>query len=331
MSDNSPHILADQTVFLNSEKDWPTQLLLEALDKRKALARPCWEKYNELIERLPPLAEVLQFQTQDGVVHIGDESQIDADTHQTVEALIEELIPWRKGPFNLLGHEIDCEWRSDMKWDRVRPHLDCLKGMRVADVGCGNGYYMYRMMELQPEYVLGFDPSEKFFQTFRFLQHFSQESRLQLEMLGAEHLKLLPGWFNCVFCMGVIYHQRNPLGLLTDLYNSLCYRGLLVLESIVIPGEADTCLFPKKRYGKARNVYFLPTVSCLESWLDRAGFSEIETVFHGKTETSEQRSTKFAPYESLSDFLDPQDHSKTIEGYPAPERALVLARKKSRN
>jgi tRNA (mo5U34)-methyltransferase len=30
-------------------------------------------------------------------------------------------------------------------------------------------------------------------------------------------------------------------------------------------------------------------------------------------------------FESLSDFLDPKDKNKTIEGYPAPKRAIFLA------
>ncbi|MEY8213807.1 MAG: DUF1698 domain-containing protein, partial [Colwellia sp.] len=29
--------------------------------------------------------------------------------------------------------------------------------------------------------------------------------------------------------------------------------------------------------------------------------------------------------QSLSDFLDPQDKNKTIEGYPAPQRAIFIA------
>ena len=31
--------------------------------------------------------------------------------------------------------------------------------------------------------------------------------------------------------------------------------------------------------------------------------------------------------ESLADFLDPHDSGKTLEGYPAPLRAVLVARK----
>jgi tRNA (mo5U34)-methyltransferase len=32
-------------------------------------------------------------------------------------------------------------------------------------------------------------------------------------------------------------------------------------------------------------------------------------------------------FHSLKDFLDPNDTSKTIEGYPAPKRGLFIATK----
>jgi tRNA (mo5U34)-methyltransferase len=43
------------------------------------------------------------------------------------------------------------------------------------------------------------------------------------------------------------------------------------------------------------------------------------------TSIEEQRSTDWMTFESLEDFLDPNDHSKTIEGHPAPTRAVFLA------
>ena len=39
----------------------------------------------------------------------------------------------------------------------------------------------------------------------------------------------------------------------------------------------------------------------------------------------EQRSTEWMTYESLAEALDPSDPSQTIEGWPAPQRVVVLA------
>ena len=46
------------------------------------------------------------------------------------------------------------------------------------------------------------------------------------------------------------------------------------------------------------------------------------------TSTDEQRATKWMTNHSLIDFLDPNNKSLTIEGYPAPKRAVFIATKK---
>ena len=45
------------------------------------------------------------------------------------------------------------------------------------------------------------------------------------------------------------------------------------------------------------------------------------------TSTDEQRRTDWMINESLSDYLDPDDPALTVEGYPAPKRAVLIARK----
>ncbi|MEW8068099.1 MAG: DUF1698 domain-containing protein, partial [Candidatus Thiodiazotropha endolucinida] len=44
------------------------------------------------------------------------------------------------------------------------------------------------------------------------------------------------------------------------------------------------------------------------------------------TTIEEQRATEWMRFESLADYLDPADRSLTIEGYPAPRRAVFVAR-----
>ena len=39
--------------------------------------------------------------------------------------------------------------------------------------------------------------------------------------------------------------------------------------------------------------------------------------------SDEQRKTDWMTFESYSDFIDPSDPSKTIEGYPAPLRVFL--------
>jgi tRNA (mo5U34)-methyltransferase len=76
-----------------------------------------------------------------------------------------------------------------------------------------------------------------------------------------------------------------------------------------------------------RNVWFLPTPPELEKWLRRCGFQNVRTVDITTTSTDEQRATPWMTFQSLTDFLDPNDPQKTIEGYPAPTRATLVATK----
>ena len=317
-----PCILSENRKYFNYE-------VIDKLarDKRQGLSRDCWQKTLSLFEKLPGPGELEQVvaSCSEDAIRLGVEEDLSPEEHQILTELLKELIPWRKGPFNFFGHQVDCEWRSNLKWDRVEKHIGDLEGRRVADIGCGNGYYMFRALKHNPKFILGLDPSEKFFFTFELVQKFLRSPKLQMEMLGVEHLVHFKDFFNVVLCMGVLYHQRNPLEVLKLLKESLRPRGKLVLEGQIIPGDEPVALFPPDRYGKARNVYFLPTVSCLEAWLARAGFKDISTVDISKTELDEQRRTEFAPFESLEDFLDKDDLSKTIEGWPAPKRALVVA------
>ena len=297
------------------------------------LDRACWKEYFSCNEKLPTGDDLLQrtsefrVDCEGDVVTVGRANQLTASEAKALKEVVELLIPWRKGPFSFFGEYIDSEWRSNLKWDRISAHLGSLEGKTVADIGCGNGYYMFRMVPARPKLVLGFDPSEKFFLAFELVQRFLQDPTLQYELLGVDALEFFEYFFDVVVCMGVIYHQRNPVGMLDLLYASLKPGGTVLIESQAIPGDDPVALFPPGRYAKARNVYFVPTSSCLIAWMKRAKFRDIELISVSEMTTHEQRSTEYAPFESLSDFLDPGDHTKTLEGFPAPCRVAILAKK----
>lgn len=241
---------------------------------------------------------------------------------------LKQLMPWRKGPYHLFGIHIDCEWRSDFKWDRVLPHLSPLQDRLILDVGCGSGYHMWRMVGEGAKMVVGIDPTELFLCQFEAVRKLlNNDRRANLIPLGIEEMQPL-GVFDTIFSMGVLYHRKSPLDHLTQLKNQLRKGGELVLETLVIDGDVNTVLVPQDRYAKMKNVYFIPSVACLINWLEKCGFSNLRCVDEAVTTLEEQRKTDWLENESLIDFLDPQDHSKTIEGYPAPKRAVIIANKK---
>ena len=280
-----------------------------------------WEKS---VEHLP----LLQPQQLD-LLHSVSAQRDDLSDRQRqgIEKLLRNLMPWRKGPYSLYGTEIDTEWRSDWEWQRVAPHISSLAGRTVLDVGCGSGYHMWRMVGAGAQLVVGIDPMQLFLCQFEAVRKLlGDDRRAHLLPLGIEQLPTLQA-FDTVFSMGVLYHRRSPLDHLLQLKNQLVSGGELVLETLVIEGDERDVLVPGERYAQMRNVYFIPSALALKNWLEKCGFVDVKIVDYAVTSTDEQRRTSWMTSESLADFLDPQDAGKTVEGYPAPLRAVLVATK----
>ncbi|WP_406704536.1 tRNA 5-methoxyuridine(34)/uridine 5-oxyacetic acid(34) synthase CmoB [Sodalis sp.] len=244
-----------------------------------------------------------------------------------IESLLRQLMPWRKGPFSLHGVTIDTEWRSDWKWERVVTHIAPLAGRLILDVGCGSGYHLWRMVGAGAQLAVGIDPMQLFYCQFTAVRKLlGGDLRAHLLPLGIEQLPELAA-FDTVFSMGVLYHRRSPLDHLLQLKNQLVSGGELVLETLVIEGDQNQVLVPRERYAQMRNVYFIPSPAALIGWLEKCGFVNVRQVDMSVTNTDEQRRTTWMTSESLADFLHPDDPRLTIEGHPAPLRAVIVAEK----
>ncbi len=250
------------------------------------------------------------------------------------EPIPEELLlpfhPWRKGPLQIGETFIDTEWRSDWKWERIAPHLS-LEGKTVLDIGCGNGYYLWRMLAAGARWTLGIDPYIPYIMQFQCMRHFAgADAPAQIFPIGVEHLPRVAPCFDTVFSMGVLYHQKSPLEHLMHGRDLISKGGEFILETIVLPPQFDQvtdCLVPEGRYAKMKNVNFLPSVPMLESWLRKVRFKDIEILDYSQTSLDEQRSTSWMTFESLPDFLNPDDRELTQEGHPAPWRVVIRAKK----
>ncbi|BCR06837.1 tRNA U34 carboxymethyltransferase [Desulfuromonas versatilis] len=286
-----------------------------------AKARRYLDTFASLPEGAPASVELASDR-----VRIGDPGDLDPASRETLRAALGDYRPWRKGPFALFGIELDAEWDSSLKWNRLREHIAPLAGRRVLDIGSSNGYYLFRMAAADPALALGIEPYLTNWFQFRLLQHYARVPQVYGLPVRFEELPDMAGYFDTVFSMGVLYHRRAPLETLAAMRRMLRRGGELVLETLVIPGEGELALCPAERYAKMNNVYFLPSVPCLEIWLRRAGFTAIRCVDVSRTTGAEQRKTEWVNTETLEDFLDPRDPEMTIEGYPAPRRALLIAR-----
>ncbi|GFO68103.1 tRNA U34 carboxymethyltransferase [Geomonas limicola] len=275
------------------------------------------------VESLPELKPSV-IELADSVT-IGSSYDLGESTRDGLIAQLQGFHPWRKGPYRFFGVEIDTEWRSDWKWERVVPHIQPLTGRRVLDVGCGNGYHGWRMRGAGAAFVLGIEPFLLSVQQFLVMQHYLRDPRHHVIPVGIEEVPQDMACFDSVFSMGVLYHRRSPLDHLFQLKGCLRPGGELILETLIVEGDRDTVFVPQGRYAKMRNVWFLPSIAALTLWLERCGFTDVACVDTNRTSCQEQRSTEWMRFESLPDFLDSRDAGKTIEGHPAPVRAIFTA------
>ncbi|MDG9671907.1 tRNA 5-methoxyuridine(34)/uridine 5-oxyacetic acid(34) synthase CmoB [Hahella sp. CR1] len=285
-----------------------------------------YEGWWNALQQLPA-AQTSQIKFDVDTLMIGAEADLDPEARESLIKGLRGLHPWRKGPFNFFGAHIDTEWRSDWKWTRVAPHLSPLKDRFVLDVGCGSGYHCWRMLGEGAQFVLGVDPSPKFLFQFHCVKKYAPTAPVYYLPLRSEDLPPNMGAFDTVFSMGVLYHRRSPFDHIDELKAALRPGGELVLETLVIPGDENTILTPLDRYAQMRNVWFIGSSLATKRWLERCGFEDVRIVDEGVTSLEEQRQTDWMTFQSLKDFLDPEDFSKTVEGYPAPARAVLVARK----
>ena len=290
---------------------------LDAIRKQ----RQQWLGWKNIV----PMQQALQkLPKTSAKVAIEDCIKIECDLDDDlIEEVAKTMMPWRKGPFQINSVFIDSEWQSFIKYNLLQPYFDATDKV-VGDIGCNNGYYMFRMLTQNPRKLIGFDPSAINLSQFQFINRFVQ-SDIEFELLGVEHLPFYETKFDLLFCLGVLYHRSDPVAMLKALKQALNTGGELLLDTFMIDGEQEVALTPRDRYSRMRNVYFIPTVNALKNWCFRAGFKEVEVLETVVTTEEEQRQTPWIYGSSLEYFLDPNDKSKTVEGYPAPKRVYIKA------
>ncbi len=232
---------------------------------------------------------------------------------------LEDLHPWRKGPWRFGDVTVDTEWRSDWKWQRLAPHID-LTDHTVLDIGCGNGYFGWRMLAHGARAVLGIDPTLVF-----CMQHLAATALLgdaPNYVLPARLEDVPPGpRFDTVLSMGVLYHRKAPVEHIRSAASFASQR--VIVETLIVDSEHS--LFPEGRYARMRNVPVVPSVVQVLAWMNEAGLRNARCVDITPTSTEEQRSTPWMRFESLAEALDDQDPTRTVEGHPAPVRAIFIA------
>lgn len=257
----------------------------------------------------------------------GEVTLVPSNDEPSLELLkqLKELIPWRKGPYYAGNVKIDSEWNSEKKFNRLTTVLSKFEFSRVLDIGCNNGYYMFKLLESFPSLtqIMGLEPVQLFQRQFAMLIQSMPTKNIYFLPFGWEILPVLKDSYDLILNMGLLYHHSDPIKLIKESRNALSKKGTLVIETIIIPGKGSSAIFPEKKYMGAKGFYFIPTLDCLLNWLRRAGGQNIQVHEVSAFSTDEQRKTEWAPYHEVKDFVDSTNPGHTIEGIPLPQRVII--------
>ena len=276
-------------------------------------------RWQAAIERIPALKLSNLDLTKDAV---GGEISASPEQLETLESCLKELHPWRKGPFQIGSIYIDTEWRSNYKWRRLAPALGSVANKTVLDIGGGNGYFGWRMLGAGAKAVVNIDPTLVFCMQHRALQRLFHHPNHWVLPLGIEEVPSTTA-FDWVLSMGVLYHRKDPQEHIQQMYALTDPNGRCVMETLVV--DANQSLYPEGRYARMRNIGVVPNLVDLRQWMHNAGYRNIQLVDVSPTTHEEQRTTPWMHFESLDKALDPANKALTVEGLPAPLRAMLIA------
>ena len=284
------------------------------------------EKWFHILKSLPNL-DTKYLDYSGSQIVIGKPEEINIAEKQILENELLKLCPWRKGPFNVFGLEIDSEWRSEKKWERIKNYLPSAQGMRIGDIGCSNGYYAYKLLGLSPELIIGMDKTALFIIQFLSIKYYTKQIQELLVLpCSAEEFVQNNFDFDLLLSMGILYHSKDPEKHLDLLKKILKKNGYLVIETIVSMTDSNINIDKGKKYAGMKNIGTIFTKNNLIALLKKYQFKNIECVGESYTTTYEQRATKWMEGKSFQDFVLP--NGNTIEGYPPVCRAIFIAQKK---
>ena len=306
----------------NIKKVASDEIIKRCNEQIKTFNNPNIDKFHEGYINLPTIQQI-KTSSKNNDIRISGIKKLSTTQNIKIEKALEKMIPWRKGPFTFFNTKIDSEWQSNKKWNRLKKHLPNITNKNILDIGCGNAYTMFKLLDYNPSKIIGLDPSQVAIYQYFCVQKYYKEKSIHFLPLGWDACEYIQNHFHLILCMGVFYHQQDPINMLKTIKKSLTKNGELILETLIINVKKEYILFPKSRYAKMRNIYYIPSITALENMIKKAGFKDIKILNINQTSIREQRSTKWTFQESLKDFIDPKNKNKTIEGYPSPKRIMI--------
>nr|MCH9697223.1 DUF1698 domain-containing protein [Gammaproteobacteria bacterium] len=155
-------------------KQWLASSQLQQSHSQQLETHGKWKNWCAALSQLSTLNHhSFKLNADNAIVKVGNTDSLTGQQQNILRETLKQFHPWRKGPFEICGVLIDSEWRSNLKWDRLINSIQPLKNRVILDVGCGNGYFGWRMLAQGAQLIVGIDPFPLYVAQFHAISQFA--------------------------------------------------------------------------------------------------------------------------------------------------------------
>lgn len=161
----------------------------------------------------------------------------------------------------------------DMPDDEEKP----LKGLKVLDVGCGEGIFSIAARQLGAEYVLGIEPRAEKVEQAKFICRAQQIDSVEFKQMKVMEINEQMGQFDIVLFIGVLYVMERPFEAIGKL--SEVTKDILLIDTELIPIDYPILALKESLPNIAYNTFdsgltFTPSSDAVSFMLKYTGFKE---------------------------------------------------------
>ncbi len=148
----------------------------------------------------------------------------------------------------------------NVKWKQIEGAIpEDLSGATVLDIGCNGGFYSLEMKRRGAQRVLGIDVDDRYLNQARFAAR-TLGLEIEFEKRSVYDVDQIPGVFDYVIFMGVLYHLRYPLYALDKVARKI---GSRLLFQTMIRGSETACRWEQNYHFWNKEVFRDPDFPCM--------------------------------------------------------------------
>ena len=201
-------------------------------------------------------------------------------------------------PFDLdYGINTNPQWVGSTNIENRKRHMftpllekygGSLKGKRILDVGCNEGYWSFEAIKQGAEYVLGIEGRQEFVDKANFVKKAKGLENIEFKCLTTYDISKDFGKFDIVLFFGILYHLSEPIGTLRQIHSIT--NECIVVDTdfdyytpywhnvLITYREFDPRPGGSKMGAVGEEIVLIPTLTSLYDMLESSGFANARFI-----------------------------------------------------